>query len=946
MRLISILLTAAIAFLAIPNVATAQNVSLVQLDDPSPTRLQYPLFLADGRGFRIRCVNQTDEEAVIHGLGFLTSPAEILTPADPKVVAAKPSENPPLCPNGPTFPIKTFAADLPTGPVYYLQFPAELGLPAASDRLYVPGCAGLVSALGIDLTKALKADPTPFFIGKIHKIDCLNGLPLPITPISFSDWCMKGDRSPAETATVMALLDATPGGVSALGSAPACKSADDFLQTIRTLNLNGRSVQSLGPISVLNKLTSLSISNNAIVDLEPVTKLTTLTFLDISNNKIANLAALTPLTTLTRLNASNNKITDIRALSAITLLTQLKLDGNRIGDLSPLQFMQVMTDLSIAANELTGDKLEPLTALGTLKKLNLANNKIESIEHLVNFPSELAIDLTGNPIVASGGKTFEDICILHRDKPTPFGQTVRAMIESIGGGSCSFANSAIMARTTLDLSSKSLSELGPLAILTQLTDLKLAGNAITDVSPISFLTKLRHLDLKNNTIVDIRPAATLAALIDFDATGNPIGLPDFLSACLMRHHLNYLNHDQDVEVEALLSVSGQASCLPAVIELQQMKTADFYGKGLTTLNYFTVLKNIEDINLTSNGLNDVNALQSLTSIKRIVAAQNNINSVNSFRPMHALEQLDLSMNPFSSLVGLSELARLKVLKFSESGVTSVLPLEEFPLLETAEMRNLNLTYTNFREYCLINKFDPIALGTDRAFMAAIETRLEAAHVSRNDCKAVEDWVATQTSLVLNKQSIITVGPVAFFTALQELQLYDNLVSDALPISKLQKLVKLNLSTNRLPWLPQFSSTGLRELYLSDNLLSDISPLSNLSALTNLSVKNNFLQNAMAVAGLPVLSSFDIRNNRLPQSFGNFNIIADRTLAIAFAGGNPICFGPFSQSAPLQQACQREPIIWLHDLGGLEFSKLKTVCIQQPDCIGKMVIKPGMFNIHQ
>ena len=927
----------------------AGDISVVQLEDPSPTRLHYPLLLADGRGFRIRCASQTDEEAIIHGLGFLTSPAEILTPADAKIVAAKPDENPPLCPNSESFAIKTFSADDPSGPIYYLQFPAELGSAAASDRLYVPGCAGLVSALALDLTKALKADPTPFFAGKIHKISCLNGVPLAVAPTSFTDWCMKGDRSAAETATVMAMLDATPGGISALGNAAACKAANDFLQSIPTLNLNERAVQSLAPISVLNKLTSLTLSKNAISDLEPITKLTALTFLDISNNKVAKLAALTPLNALLRLNASNNLVTDIRPLSSLTLLTQLKLDGNKITDLAPLQFMQVMTELSLAANDLTGDKLEPLTALGTLKKLNLANNKIASLEHLVNFPSDLEMDLTGNPIVTSGGNTFEDLCILHRDKPTPFGQTVRAVIEAVGGGSCSFANNAVMARTTLDLSSKSLSDLRPLAVLTQLTDLKLGANAITDISPLSALAKLRHVDLKANLITDIRPLASLANLNDFDASENPVALPEFLSACLMRLHQNVLNHDQQIEVDALLSVSSQTRCQAVVDDLQQMESANFFGRGLTTLNYFTVLKNIRDIDLTSNGLNDVVALQTLTSLRRIVARENNITSVNSFRPMHALEEIDISKNPISSLVGLAELGRLKSLRFSETGVTSVLPLEDMPLLQTAEMRNLNLTYANLREYCLVNRFDPIALGNDRSFMAAIETRLEVAHVPRNDCVAVENWATSQTSLVLNKQFILSVRPIAFFPNLQELQLYNNLISDAGPIAGLQKITKLNLSTNRLESLPQFSSSNMRELYLSDNTLAAIGSLANLRSMTSLSVRGNRIRSAMVVENMPGLTSFDVRDNQISQIITiappAIKTIPDQVLPVTYLGGNPIC-GMASFNQQVAQACQRIPLnIKIIDVINSGVFTNFNACTE-PNCFNTTIIKPGRFIINQ
>jgi Leucine-rich repeat (LRR) protein len=902
--------------------AMAQDAPAVVLfEDPalSADRLHYPVIIAGGRGYRILCSSQADEESVIHGLGF-TTVSTIMSAVDPAIVAAAPSDNPKLCPTGPTYTIKVFAAEGPGGLKHYLQFPADFNSPAFADRLYVPGCLGLVQALKLDLSTAQNADPTPFFVGKIHEISCLNGEDIPTIPDSFTDWCIKGDRTPAETATVMALLDATPGGITALGSASACASAETFLRQITTLNLNGKGVQSLAPLSVLPQLTSLSLASNEITDIGPLEKLATLAFLDLRSNKVANLTTLSRLTSLTRLTLSDNNITDIRAISALTLLTNLALDNNAVADLTPLQFLSALSTLSLAGNGLTGAMLEPLTALGALTSLDLSNNQIEDFEHLGALPSVLDIDLTGNPIVSSGGQSFLDLCILHRDAATPYGQTIRTILDLNGGGTCQAGSDAVMATTSLDLSSKIISDIRPLAVLTHLTNLNLASNAITDISPLSGLTQITELTLTDNGITDIRPLAPLKSLISFDASGNPVALPDFLSACLMRNHQDFLSHEQQVEVDAMLGVSGQSNCKLAVDDLSQRKFADFRNRGLTSLAYFKLMHDLEAIDLSGNGLNDVAGLQSLPALTRIIVRDNNIASVNSFRPMRGLEQMFVDGNPLASLVGIQDLSKLKRLHFSNTNVRSVIQLADLPLLETAEMRNLPLSFANFREYCIVNRFDPISLGAVRSFMLAVEARLDAAHVDRNDCAAAEAWVMAQTVLTLNKKQISDLAPIVFFTALKELHLFDNLVSDVTPVASLRNLQKLNLAKNRVAAMPRLASTGLRELYLNDNLVTDVGLLTNLHALTTITLRDNRVGNPAPLAALPALSTIDLRGNRI--------VAVELALPIApksYLGDNPVCqliiaigatpTHPLRPFVPIiDAACKRVPLPVLHDIG--------------------------------
>ena len=76
--------------------------------------------------------------------------------------------------------------------------------------------------------------------------------------------------------------------------------------------------------------------------------------------------------------------------------------------------------------------------------------------------------------------------------------------------------------TELELHGSQITDLTPLAQLTDLTTLGLGLNQITDVTPLAKLTKLKKLWLPDNKITDLTPLAELTKLKMLYLGGNPI----------------------------------------------------------------------------------------------------------------------------------------------------------------------------------------------------------------------------------------------------------------------------------------------------------------------------------------------------------------------------------------------------------------------------------------
>lgn len=944
-----------IVFFILNATAFAQQApKIVLLQNPEPDRPSYPLLLSKGRGYLIKCPEPVDRENIIRGLGALIAPSEEVDLSDPRIAESKPESNPLLCPADNDYKIKLYAHASDGGMKYYLRFPDY------TDQLYIPGCIGLLNGLGLVTSEAEHADPTSLSSGGIHKIECLSGEPITVLPETFAQWCTKTDRTDAETETVRAMLGATPFGSAGINNPPVCKQADTFLDSLTSLYLNDKGVQSTKPLAVLDKLTILSLRANAIKNISSLMNLRNLTYLDLSENEISNTEALAPLTALKTLNLSGNTIQQIDPLLSLTELEFLDLGWNRVNDLWPLIFLQKITRLSLAGNGLTGNMLEPLIELSTLTSLDLSKNMIETFEYIGEFSNSLEIDLSGNPIVESNALSFEEVCVLHRDAASTYGETIRKMMEVTQKTTCKEAAGVLASSVSLDLSGKGISDVAPIALLTQLTYLNLADNQIRDISPLanfsgpvnidltgnpildtdkfSFeercvlhredvspygntmrkllevtqkdsckeasevllsstsldlsrtgisdvtpiallpqlthlkladnqiedidslasLTKLIELDLENNKIKDISVIAPLVQLKKFNAAGNPVNVDDYLPACLMRQYHNdsvinnFLSKDHVTEIDVLYEAGGRKNCLNSEKRLSELKRDDddgmefydlFVEKGLRTVDYFKVLKNINYLDLWNNSLTDVTALQSLPKLSTLMLGSNPITSLNAVKSLTQLEYLTLRGTPLNSLEGIHLMTNLGTINIFSTKIYDLSPLlkVDFPInVEMYELDNnykleegsvtLRLEYESFIEYCLVYAFDGTSLlpkssalpAKFRAIMKhGLVPLMKEDHVDIYNPQAMDEWAKNQESLTLTGKNITSIEPLRFFKKLRKLDLSNNKIFDLSPLANLTSLEELDLGKNQIKdTLPLKRLTNLKKLILNENELSN------------------------------------------------------------------------------------------------------------------------------
>lgn len=167
----------------------------------------------------------------------------------------------------------------------------------------------------------------------------------------------------------------------------------NYLSNLQTLFLVGAYIEDISYLGPLSNLTNLALDFNRIEDITPLENLTRLEILGISNNLIIDISAFSHLVNLKSLDINFNRIEDLSPLSTETYqnLESLNFAVNKITDISALDNdrFPALLSLNIAGNSVTD--LMPLENITTLKALDFASNKVESIEVLSSLPNLIQI---------------------------------------------------------------------------------------------------------------------------------------------------------------------------------------------------------------------------------------------------------------------------------------------------------------------------------------------------------------------------------------------------------------------------------------------------------------------------------------------------------------------------------------------------------------------------
>ncbi|OLQ23361.1 hypothetical protein AJQ09_08115 [Listeria seeligeri] len=203
--------------------------------------------------------------------------------------------------------------------------------------------------------------------------------------------------------------------------------------------------------------------------------------------------------------------------------------------------------------------------------------------------------------------------------------------------------------TTLDASSKNITDVTGINELTNLTSINLSENQLTSIAPITGLSALSIINLSDNLLnsVDLTSAQNLPNLSSLNLSDNPTITK-----------ISIVDQPKLATVDATIS-NGQNSLLKE-INLSNLPVLTLAGKNfsnlvnfssysteLTTVNLASLPK-IGTVDLSSNNITDIN-IQDMIIVNYINLETNKISDINNLVNLPALTNLQIGTNQLSVL---------------------------------------------------------------------------------------------------------------------------------------------------------------------------------------------------------------------------------------------------------------------------------------------------------
>lgn len=186
--------------------------------------------------------------------------------------------------------------------------------------------------------------------------------------------------------------------------------------------------------------------------------------------------------------------------------------------------------------------------------------------------------------------------------------------------------------TALDANDLGISDLRGIQNLTSLTELALLSNSITDVSPLASLTNLVTVLMSgNSSLKDISSLSTLTSLDRLELSGNAVLSISAVSGMTSLTELD-LEGNLITDVSPL---SGRSSLIRLGLN----------GNNIADIGPLSSLTNLIDLTLGDTGRSDISALSGLTALQFLFLHNNSITDVSPLQGLTRLAYIDLEGNP-------------------------------------------------------------------------------------------------------------------------------------------------------------------------------------------------------------------------------------------------------------------------------------------------------------
>ena len=458
------------------------------------------------------------------------------------------------------------------------------------------------------------------------------------------------------------------------------------------------------------------------------------------------------------------------------------------------------------------------------------------------------------------------------------------------------------------INSNAISDLSPLARLTNLTELWLWNNAISDISVIGGLTNLEALDLGNNFITGISSLTGLTNLAILGLHTNNITDVSTIAG-LTNLTLLWLHNNSITDISALAGLinltdlglhTNNISDISAIAGLTNLTRLGLHNNSISDISPIAGLTNLTELVIYNNPISDISALAGLINLTYLGSYNNSISDISPLAGLTNLTRLWLTVNSISDISPLAGLTNLTELWLFGNSISDLSPLVENTGLGNGDFVDVTENFLNaqsinthipaLQRRGVTIEFDNIvvrpediaqtvdipdpnlhaAIADARGKMPsepitladmAVLTKLVARNAKISDLTGLEhaanlinldlgaEYIEAEDRYI-NSNSASDLSPLAGLTNLTQLSLENNSISDISALVGLTNLTRLWLFSNAISDISALAGlTNLTRLWIDDNSISDISPLTGLTNLTQLAINGNSISDISILAGL-------------------------------------------------------------------------------------------------
>lgn len=363
-------------------------------------------------------------------------------------------------------------------------------------------------------------------------------------------------------------------------------------------------------------------------------------------------------------NYDDSRILDeVRTLGAGRKIPHLSLSMQNISTLVPLRHLGDacgnIRSLDLRGNAL-GNRLDELTMLGNLERLNLSQNGIDSLDKLPGMPALKELDLSNNTLHS-----------LYALKNAP-------KLEKLGLSACGYAN---------------LQELPAFA---ELNELDLTDNTIYFLNELTKFKKLSQLTLRNVT-VNYSPKETLPCIPSLRSLDLSYATADRKNSALIEGAVRCWNLEKlDLSGNNLQNIYAitrtiRSAADSSALGLQKLRSLILYRNNLHSITGAEQFTLLEELNVSDNKLTTLMPLAQLTELRMLHAANNPLRDHSHLAGLTNLEVLDLSASGAVKPEVLKNLAALQWLNLSNTGFNDVNALAHLKRLKSLYLSNNHIT---------------------------------------------------------------------------------------------------------------------------------------------------------------------------------------------------------------------------------------------------------------